>query len=529
MDSRQISKRREQHDLAARLRSDGKMWGEIALVFRQRYRVNGRVALRLAHGLSQKDVADVWNARWPDTPKSPKYISYWEQWPGTSGHQPPLEALRRLAEIYECSVADLLQDYADYTHMDDAHKARGETNESSLPISGLVSRASNSETFVSQIATSNNAQSLVETLQSTDFNDLARTLVMWTERFNPNLDRRALLFKLSGAFAIAAAAPAFDQLVNSDQGRTVGVLDDPRRLDAQTVRQAERVVQQCRIQGDILGPQVALSSVMAERKVIQRILHGSPPSHLMQSMLSVYAELTQLAGWLLFNLGEYPAARHYYDEARSTAHDAFNVELVTYILCTMSHLATWEGKPRVGIDHAVAAQAWSAKSGSQRAIAYSADVAARAYAADKQWSECREALDLERSALSNVGPEESPNNWWYFHDESFYLGTESECALARKRPQEAIDASSQALSRIDPLNLHNYAATMSFQSEAYIQQGNIPEACSVLTDIARLTVTNSSRRLDQRIVVLRGQLDHWNSYPDVVQLDETLRVYRGSR
>jgi hypothetical protein len=43
----------------------------------------------------------------------------------------------------------------------------------------------------------------------------------------------------------------------------------------------------------------------------------------------------------------------------SAAHDAQNVELVAYILCTMSHLATWQGKPRVGIDHAVAAAVWA--------------------------------------------------------------------------------------------------------------------------------------------------------------------------
>ena len=81
-------------------------------------------------------------------------------------------------------------------------------------------------------------------------------------------------------------------------------------------------------------------------------------------------------------LGPQRSAQHYYDEAHSAAHDAQNVELVTYILCTMSHLATWQGKPRIGIDHAVAAAVWAEQAQNPIARAYAADVAVRAYVAD---------------------------------------------------------------------------------------------------------------------------------------------------
>lgn len=47
-----------------------------------------------------------------------KNISYWEQWPGVTGHQPSLPVLGRLAEIYECSVSDLLADFCDHRHKD---------------------------------------------------------------------------------------------------------------------------------------------------------------------------------------------------------------------------------------------------------------------------------------------------------------------------------------------------------------------------------------------------------------------------
>lgn len=138
--------------------------------------------------------------------------------------------------------------------------------------------------------------------------------------------------------------------------------------------------------------------------------------------MSAYAELTQFVGWLCFNLGDYPSAQHYYDDARGVTHDAQNVELVTYILCAMSQLATWQGKPRVGLDHAVAATERADQAHSPLARAYAADVTARAYAADNQPDKCRETLGQEYAALQAAPADEPRASWWYFYDESLLLG-----------------------------------------------------------------------------------------------------------
>jgi hypothetical protein len=81
-----------------------------------------RVALRLARGWSQRDAAEQWNDRWPAEPKTFKNFSYWELWPADTGHAPSLDVLGRLAELYECRVADLLTDVADFRGADQAHR-----------------------------------------------------------------------------------------------------------------------------------------------------------------------------------------------------------------------------------------------------------------------------------------------------------------------------------------------------------------------------------------------------------------------
>jgi 8-oxo-dGTP diphosphatase len=108
---------------AERLRRDGWSYQQIAADWRQRHHLNPRVAFRLAHGLTQAEVAHRWNGLWAEpVPRTAKHISYWEVWPAPGGRAPSLETLNRLAMIYQCAAGDLLGG-EDYTHLDPATAA----------------------------------------------------------------------------------------------------------------------------------------------------------------------------------------------------------------------------------------------------------------------------------------------------------------------------------------------------------------------------------------------------------------------
>jgi len=105
---------------AKELRRAGWTYTRIATDWCVRYGLNPRVAMRLAHGLTQAQVADRWNDLWPEPiPRTAKQVSYWEIWPEPGGRAPSLETLNKLAMIYHCRAGDLLGG-EDHSYLDPA-------------------------------------------------------------------------------------------------------------------------------------------------------------------------------------------------------------------------------------------------------------------------------------------------------------------------------------------------------------------------------------------------------------------------
>jgi hypothetical protein len=194
----------------------------------------------------------------------------------------------------------------------------------------------------------------------------------------------------------------------------------------------------------------------------------------------------------------------------------------------MSQLAACRGKPRIGIDHAVAAAAWAEQTDSPHARAYAADVAVRAYTADNQPDRCRAALDGEYATLQTVDPDVPLSRWWYFYDESFYWGTYAQFALKFAKPEASIAAVDKSVALGDPAHLHNRTHRSLFRAEAHIQQDAVPEACAIIGDVAQLTAISQPDRLNQRINDLRVELRPWERTKPVRELDDRLKTYRAS-
>jgi transcriptional regulator with XRE-family HTH domain len=107
--------RRQISDLRTALSQRGATTRQVAAAIAERFKVTPQAAFRYAAGLSQAEVAERYNQRWPgEHPKTFKHVSYWECWQGpgasatASSRAPSYEDLGRLADLYGCLVDDLL-------------------------------------------------------------------------------------------------------------------------------------------------------------------------------------------------------------------------------------------------------------------------------------------------------------------------------------------------------------------------------------------------------------------------------------
>jgi tetratricopeptide (TPR) repeat protein len=547
------SVRQAQAQHATQLRAIGRTWAEIGAAFQIAYRVNPRVALRQAHGWSQPQAAEEWTKIWPDDPKTFKNFSYWEQWPGKTGHAPSLETLDRLARLYQCKLTDLLGDCRDYSSRpamlsvhDRTSPARGASHALARPGQGPFvppqpgpvhlhgerthsqaqdrSHAVADDTPADRVPAVSPAalQAALETIRRAQITQLIQAGSV-AEEPGRRLRRRTLLLEASSALAVVAAAPVLEvpRLVTGPRNNRL-------TADLAIVHYTGEVVAGLRRLGGTVGPRITLQPAMSLRSAMAALARSVPEVVTAQA-LTAYGDLTQLIGWLLFNLGDYKAAWYYYDDARAAGYRAGNNDLVAYTLAASSQLACSRHRTSHAIDHAQAAIVAAKASGSAYAMAYASDVAARAYAEAGQLGRCQAALDREQESLVRIADDTPRSPWWYFYDRSFYWGTEAECALKLNQPVDASDAARRSLGLLAPVNCHNSALTLAYRAEALIKQGDYTEACESLGDSARLTTLNSSRRISGKIHLLRQELHVADGTTAVRELDEKLAEYRKAR
>jgi len=174
-----MTRRSEQLRFARSLRTAGASPAVTARQLRERFGVRAFAAMRLAHGWSQSDAATEWNHRWPESPRTFKNFSYWENWPGSAGHAPSLDVIDRLARLYGCAAHDLLADLPDH----------GPGADGPGDVEALAWQVGNLE-----------------------LPELTQAVTRWAE-LAPERDRRAWLLKLSTAAATAAPAHVDDVAV----------------------------------------------------------------------------------------------------------------------------------------------------------------------------------------------------------------------------------------------------------------------------------------------------------------------------
>ncbi len=542
------------------MRGYGCAVGQIAADMARRFGLRPRVAWRHALGWTQWQVSQQYNTLHPGAKLSDHRVSEYEVWPH-GGAPPSLRYLARLAATFGhgCTPAQLVDaddleqlSPADRSLLTTGHPAtasntgalglvppttptRRSTQVTVLPAgepeSKLVVPAAPAlwATALSLQLPDDLAPLLMTCLGSLTGSDgdalatpgerdqayhrLVQFLTSWAHTMN----RRNALRNLGWAATTASLIPTIDR---DGPQRVVAVLGQPgNRVDAQIINYIDTVLWHCTRQDDAFGPHAVLDTVLAQRQLARTLLPKCPES-LRPQLLSTLSSATRVAGWLSFNLNDFTGAAYYYEDARALAHEAENIGLGAHVLRHMSHLAVWQGQPRIGIDHAVAADAWANRAGDMRLRAYCADGTAVAYAADGQRHACLTALDAAHTALGKIG--DQPPGSLYSYEEGAHIMHRGLCHLKLGDAPRAADYAQQSLRTLDPSYTRDVAMTTVDLSCAYVQSKEIDEAARLLGDAGEIAADNSSARLIAMMKQARADLHPWENTAAVRALDDRL-------
>ncbi|GGP16470.1 hypothetical protein LDL08_26475 [Nonomuraea glycinis] len=505
------------------LRGKGFTWDQIADVLALTHQVSPLRLHRLAHGRTAVDVVSMVNDADPAGTaalRDSRLYDY-EGWPET-GRRPPARLLAVLARIYETTARSLLPeavmasyetadrvllDEADFRHLD-ANRPTPPNRDSRVTAKTDADRTSAGRTAV-------DAASCMRLLRAIDIEEA-------------DVKRRELLFELALVFGGSRALDLLRILTTEEEERLAGVLRNTWRTDEATVRTFEKLTLQARRADDVSGPATLVPVVNGQRAAVGKLLtRESMAPGLRDRLLDTYAQLSQLTGFLSYDLCEYAAAEQPLLDSLRTAHDLGNPTLIAYAHYWLGRMSADQHRTAAVFDHAFAIQSWATRSPSKLLTPLCQSLFSLAYAAE---GDAAASIREHESALASAGaPKADEPAYMYWVSPAVMESRRTTLLVRLNQPRDVIEAAGRYLAEHDSkfkrardctrghgFVLARYAGALAMTKE-------IPEAAARLTEAANITRRHSSARLTDEINQARARLEPWTNTTYVRHLDETLR------
>ncbi|MFC4586809.1 hypothetical protein [Sphaerisporangium corydalis] len=505
---------------SATLRAKGFSHDQVADIFAAFYDVSPLRLHRLSYGRTAAEVVATFNDLDPAGTaclREGRLYDY-ETWP-SRGKRPSARALTILAQIYRTTARRLVADqvYASYTvrdrdlidHTDhrhlDTHRPRH------IP----ASKAGHVTMERPGVRTDGHAPSPAPA----DCAALLRALAAE----EADVKRRDLLFELALALGGIPALALLRHLSPTEKDRLAIAVRTSGHVDFQTVAVVEKLTARCRRLDDEFGPETVLPIVESQRDLVAGFLRRESLSPgLRDRLIRTYADLSQLSGWLHFDLLDYPGAKHRYQDALTAAHQITDAALIGYLHDCLSHMYLRQGSTGLALDHIFAAREWVRKSGSGLLASVHATDLARVLARTGERRASEFALDQSATAIQRPRNENDPAYLYWWTANGVRKNT-AYCMLALGRPEETIRAVEAALAAPQARKLAR-GETFVYYADALIRKREIPAAADTLREAARLTTQHSSNRLADSVRQARARLQPWADNKHVRTLDDELHT-----
>ncbi|MBV9730497.1 MAG: helix-turn-helix domain-containing protein [Pseudonocardiales bacterium] len=347
---------------------------------------------------------------------------------------------------------------------------------------------------------------------------LAEELMAVVTRLVRSLGRRDAMHLAGSVLAAAGLAD-----LNADEyTRLAHAADSPRRVDAQVVQNLAAMLAHCNRLEDKLGPCQVLDVVMAQHRLLHRLLDNSCPNQLRRPLNLVDSAMACAIGGYLVNMGHLEEGRGYFEHARKVAHDAGNPVCAAYAAANTSRAAFERADTPAALDSAAAARSLAARTDDPRLKAFAEAMAASAYALDGQYGPSMTAYDRAHDFLTNANGNIADSPAYWVHHGS--IDSRRSLLLSRLgKPKEALEAANTALAQYDPTYVGRYTLCQVRLGHALVLSQDITEAARILGDT--VPQAHLYPRLTAELRTARALMQPWHHTHAVTTLDAQLHTY----
>jgi transcriptional regulator with XRE-family HTH domain len=349
--------------------------------------------------------------------------------------------------------------------------------------------------------------------------ELAEELMHVVTKLARSLGRRDAL-RVAG-WALGAAG--LSSLDTDECTRVAQAVDSPRRVDTHVVNNLATTLAHCKRQEDTLGPCEVLDTIVAQHRIVRRLLTGGCSEGLRKPLSTVDSNMASTIGSYLISMEQPDGARRYFEHARRAGHDARNPACAAYAAAWASYTAFLRGDTCTALDTAAAARSLAARTDDAQLKSLVEQMAAGAYALDGQHGPCMAACERASEFLAR-GSGCAPGSLAYWVHEATVESHRCTFLVSLGEPRQAVEAATNALARYDSTPyVHDYAYCEVKLSNALVLSQEITEAAHVLGDAASLA--SLSPRLTAELQATRALMQPWESTQAVTTLDAQLEAY----
>lgn len=175
------------------------------------------------------------------------------------------------------------------------------------------------------------------------------------------------------------------------------------------------------------------------------LLQGSFSDEIGRELFSVTAELSRLAGWTAFDVGQHDAAQRHFIQALRLARAGGDVQLGCYVLTTMATQSLMRGFASEAVDMAQGAFQRARGQAVPRVLAFTKLIEARAHACENNPRAASQALKASEGLLDHAKDDNGDEPAWIdFYHHARLSADAAEVFRDLKNPKAALDWNKQA-------------------------------------------------------------------------------------